>query len=206
MPTTPDLALHHHVFEIGDLSRPLLLLHGTGGDERDLLSLGRKVAPRAALLSPRGNVSENGALRFFKRFAEGVFDLDDVARRAGDLARWLAAARARYELAEPDALGFSNGANTAAAMLLARGHDAAPLRRVILLRAMVTVPTTPGVRLDGVSVLLISGTRDPIVPVENAKRLAAQMTAAGATVRHEILPAGHDLTPDDLRLARGFLE
>jgi phospholipase/carboxylesterase len=203
---TPNLSIHHHIFEPGDLARPLLLLHGTGGDERDLLSLGRKVAPGAALLSPRGNVSEHGALRFFKRFAEGVFDLDDVARRAADLARWLAAARTHYALAEPDALGFSNGANTAAAMLLSLGSAAAPLRRVVLLRAMVTLPTTPGVHLDGVSILLASGQRDPIVPIDNAKRLADQLQTAGATVRHEILTAAHDLTPDDLRLARDFLQ
>jgi phospholipase/carboxylesterase len=202
---TPDLALHHHVFEPGDPARPLLLLHGTGGDERDLLSLGRKVAPGAALLSPRGNVSENGALRFFKRFAEGVFDLDDVARRAADLARWLTAARTHYTLAEPDALGFSNGANTAAAMLLSLGSAAAPLRRVVLLRAMVTLPTAPGVRLDGVSILLASGQRDPIVPTDNARRLADQLRAAGAAVTQETLPTAHDLTPDDLRLAREFL-
>ena len=109
-----------HRFEPGaDPSRPpLLLLHGTGGDETDLVPLGREIAPGAALLSPRGNVLEGGMPRFFRRFREGLFDEDDVRRRAGELAHFVAEARRAYGLAQPLALGYSNGANIAAAVLL----------------------------------------------------------------------------------------
>lgn len=197
------LGLHEHVFEAGRTEGALLLLHGTGGDERDLLGLGRKVAPGAALLSPRGNVSEHGQNRFFRRFAEGVFDLEDLARRVRDLAAWLGAARERYGLRGGlNALGFSNGANTAAAMLLSHGRV---LGRAVLLRGMVTAEPAAGVDLTGVRVLLVSGERDPIIPVENAKRLAGQLRGAGAEVRHEVLAAGHELTGRDLELAAEFL-
>src|SRR6478735_1426976 len=109
-----------HAFEPGsDTARkPLLLLHGTGGNENDLLPLGRMVAPGAALLSPRGKVLENGMPRFFRRLAEGVFDEQDVRRRANELADFVTEARGRYDLPAPIAVGYSNGANIAAAVLL----------------------------------------------------------------------------------------
>src|SRR5450755_2067476 len=107
--TSPKLSFTHR-FEPGG-APPLLLLHGTGGDEDDLMPLGRMVAPGAALLSPRGKVFENGMPRFFRRLAEGVFDEDDVRRRAHELANFLEAARLHYGLATPIALGYSNGAN-----------------------------------------------------------------------------------------------
>ncbi|NGX98370.1 MAG: alpha/beta hydrolase, partial [Candidatus Afipia apatlaquensis] len=111
-----------HRFEPGDRleAPPLLLLHGTGGDENDLLPLGKTISPGSALLSPRGKVLEHGMPRFFRRLAEGVFDEDDVRRRADELADFVEAARARYGIAAPVALGYSNGANIAAAMLLLR--------------------------------------------------------------------------------------
>ena len=111
-----------HVFEPGSAParKPLLLLHGTGGDERDLLSLGRTVAPGASLLSPRGKVLEGAAPRFFRRLAEGVFDEEDLRRRTDELADFVLHARERHGLPAPIALGFSNGANIAAALLLQR--------------------------------------------------------------------------------------
>ena len=117
-------------------SRILLLLHGTGGDENDLIPLGQELDPNAALLSPRGRVSENGAPRFFRRFAEGVFDEEDVLRRANELADFVAAAAAEYAFAPERviAVGYSNGANIAAAMLLLRPEA---LEAAILFRAMV---------------------------------------------------------------------
>src|SRR5580700_10011226 len=124
-----------HRFEKGAEpdARPLLLLHGTGGDENDLVSLARMIAPTAPLLSPRGKVLENGMPRFFRRLAEGVFDEDDVRRRAQELAEFVEEARARYGISSPIALGYSNGANVAAAMLLIRPEA---LAGAILLRAM----------------------------------------------------------------------
>lgn len=200
-----DLSIHAHVFEPSEQpsDSALLLLHGTGGDESDLLPLGRRVAPGRSLLSPRGNVDEHGALRFFRRLAEGVFDLKDLASRVADLSKWLTTAKKRYEIQTLDALGFSNGANTIAALLLTHGPA---VRKAVLLRAMVTLPDPAKVDLAGVDILIVSGNRDPIIPAENATRLAGQLKFAGATVRHEILQAGHELTQDDIKLSTAFLK
>jgi phospholipase/carboxylesterase len=182
---------------------PILLLHGTGGDEAELLPMGRAVAPGAALLSPRGKVLENGMPRFFRRLAEGVFDEADLVRRTHELADFVAAARQAYGLQAPVAVGFSNGANIAAAMLLLRPGT---LAGAVLLRAMVPLAAPDAADLTGKSVLLLSGGGDPIVPAENAARLAGMLTRAGAVVRHETLPAGHGLSQEDLAIARDWLE
>ncbi|MBY0299596.1 MAG: alpha/beta hydrolase [Methylobacterium sp.] len=181
---------------------PLLLLHGTGGDETDLLPLGRMLAPGAALLSPRGPVLENGMPRFFRRLAEGVFDEADLRSRAADLAAFVEAARETYGLPAPLAVGFSNGANIAAAMLLL--HPGV-LAGALLIRAMVPLAEPPAADLAGRPVLILSGSLDPIVPAQNAARLAAQLGAAGAAVTHEVLPAGHGLTQADLARAQAWL-
>ncbi|MCJ2020268.1 alpha/beta hydrolase [Methylobacterium sp. E-065] len=192
-----------HRFEPGpDAAHPLLLLHGTGGNEADLVPLGRMLAPDAALLSPRGAVSENGMPRFFRRLAEGVFDEADLRRRTGDLAGFVAAARDRYGLGAPVALGFSNGANIAAALLMLQPET---LAGAVLIRPMVPFAEPPAADLAGRPVLILSGAMDPIVPVENARRLAAQLSAAGAQVEHRILPAGHGLSQADLDRAADWL-
>ncbi len=193
-----------HRFEPGTLPDrpPLLMLHGTGGDEGDLLPVGRAIAPGSALLSPRGKVLEHGMPRFFRRLAEGVFDEPDLVRRTHELADFVAEARAAYGLAEPVAVGFSNGANIAAAMLLLRPEA---LAGAVLLRAMVPFGSSAGTRHATKPVLLLSGADDPIVPADNAARLAALLAAAGAEVRHEILQAGHGLSQQDFVLARDWL-
>lgn len=198
-----DLSIHPYVFEPGS-SRTLVLLHGTGGNEHDLLPLGRKVLPGATVLSPRGNVLENGMPRFFKRYAEGIFDLEDVAFRAKELARWLRAAIAHHQIdaAQMSVLGYSNGANTAAAvMLLEPGliHDA------ILLRGMVTIQPTATTSPTQARTLLISGESDPIIPIENARRLAALLRDRGNHIDHQVLPTGHQLTHQDLALSSAWL-
>ncbi|MFN8723826.1 MAG: alpha/beta hydrolase [Rhodospirillales bacterium] len=182
---------------------PLLLLHGTGGDEDDLLPLGRMLAPGAALLSPRGKVSEGGMPRFFRRLAEGVFDHDDVRARADELADFVAAARAAHGLAAPVAVGFSNGANVAAAVMMRRPDTFAG---AVLLRAMVPLPEPAAGGLDGRRVLILSGSADPIVPAAYAAELAALLAAGGAAVDHRTLPTGHGLTQGDVALARTFLD
>ncbi|PXW53964.1 alpha/beta hydrolase [Methylobacterium sp. B4] len=193
-----------HRFEPGPdpAAPPLLLLHGTGGDEADLLPLGRALSPGSALLSPRGPVLENGMPRFFRRLAEGVFDEADVRRRAADLAAFVAQARVAYGLAAPVAVGFSNGANIAAATLLL--HPEA-LAGAVLLRAMVPLAEAPPADLVGRPVLLLSGAFDPIVPAENAERLAAGLERAGARVTHTVNPAGHGLSQADLSAAGPWL-
>jgi phospholipase/carboxylesterase len=193
-----------HRFEPGteDGCRPLLLLHGTGGDETDLLALGRALSPGSAFLSPRGQVLENGMPRFFRRLAEGVFDEADVVRRAGELAGFVAEAREAYGLAAPIALGFSNGANIAAATLLLHPDT---LAGAVLLRAMTPLASPPPVDLAGTPILMVSGLSDPIVPAADATRLADRFTRSGATVEHRTMPVGHALTQADITLASAWL-
>jgi phospholipase/carboxylesterase len=198
----PELSYVHRFEPGADPSRPpVLLLHGTGGDESDLLPLGREIAPGAALLSPRGNVLEGQMPRFFRRFREGLFDEDDVRRRAGELANFVAEARRAYGLAQPFALGYSNGANIAAAVLLL--HPKA-LAGAILLRATAPLAEPPKPDLSGVPVLILSGLNDPIAPQSTAEILAAALAAAGARVERDDLPAGHGLTQADVTRAKAF--
>jgi phospholipase/carboxylesterase len=169
----------------------------------DLLPLGREIAPGAALLSPRGNVLEGDMPRFFRRYREGSFDEDDVRRRANELADFVAEARRAYGIAAPVALGYSNGANLAAAVLLLRPST---LIGAILLRAMAPLADPPRPDLAGVPVLILSGLNDPIVPASSAKKLALSLSAAGARVAHETAPAGHGLTQADVVRARAFFK
>lgn len=181
---------------------PLLLLHGTGGDENDLLPLGRLVSPGSALLSPRGMVLEDGMPRFFHRLSEVVFDEDDLRRRTADLAFFVAEARAEHRLAAPIAVGFSNGANIAASLLML--HPGV-LGGAALLRAMAPFANAPDAAIPGTPVLLVSGMADPIVPAGNAARLASQLTQAGASVNHRTFPAGHRLSDTDVQAITAWL-
>jgi phospholipase/carboxylesterase len=204
MTTTTDLSFIHRFEPATEPGRPpLLLLHGTGGDETDLLPLGRMIAPASALLSPRGQVLENGAPRFFRRLREGVFDEADVVRRAHELADFVTEARAAYGLAALVAVGFSNGANIAAAV-----HQLRPeaLAGAALLRAMVPLAEPPPVDLTGKPVLILSGAMDPIVPADNAARLAAILMQAGAAVMHQTLPTGHGLSQADVTLTKTWID
>lgn len=195
-----------HRFEPGETENgpALLLLHGTGGSENDLIEIGRAVAPGAALLSPRGPVLENGMPRFFRRFAEGVFDVEDIKVRAGKLAEFVSEAAKEYGFDANNvwALGYSNGANIAAALLLLHPEVFAG---AVLLRAMVPLvpPKTPD--LQGVRVLLSEGTHDSIVPAENAEELAGLLRGAGAEVDLIWQAGGHGLTANDFAAARAFL-
>ena len=193
-----------HEFIPGSSSRTLLLLHGTGGNERDLIPLGRELDPNAALLSPRGKVLENGMPRFFRRLAEGVFDLEDLKYRANELADFVAAAVQHYGLTRDKlvAVGYSNGANIAASMLLLRPEA---LPTAILFRAMVplypeTQPTLPSVR-----VWIGAGTNDPIMPMSETNALAELLRNAGADVTIRYFQAGHELTMSDVESAREWL-
>jgi phospholipase/carboxylesterase len=193
-----ELSFIHRYEPATDPKRPpLLLLHGTGGDENDLLGLGRMISPGSALLSPRGKILENGMPRFFRRLAEGVFDEEDVRFRANELADFVAEARRAYGLEALVAVGFSNGANIAAAMLMLRPEA---LAGAALLRAMVPLSSAPQVDLAGKRVLMISGAMDPIIPADNSNRLAASLSGSGAEVQHQMLPTGHNLSQSDLSL------
>jgi predicted esterase len=185
-------------------ARTLLLLHGTGGNENDLLDLGRAVDPDAALLSPRGKVLENGAPRFFRRLAEGVFDEADVVARAKELARFIKGAVSEYQIDSGNlvALGYSNGANIAAAMMLL---GVAPFQRAILLRPMVPLSQVESPDLKDTQVLLAAGQLDPIAKPPTVKKLGELLRAAGAEVDLVVQPSGHELTADDVETAQKWL-
>lgn len=182
----------------------LLLLHGTGGNEDDLLELGRRISPEAALLSPRGKVLENGAPRFFRRLAEGVFDLEDVRLRAGELAAFVECTLQEYNVAKARvvAVGYSNGANIAGAtMLLHTGR----IHAAALIRAMVVLEPSPLPDLSGSAILISSGVLDPIVPDSHVTRLADIFRRAGASVDVKRQQASHGLVQSDIFDCRDWL-
>jgi phospholipase/carboxylesterase len=182
----------------------LLLLHGTGGDERDLLGLGPALSPGAGVLSPRGQVLERGMPRFFRRLAEGVFDLDDLRKRTDDLANFVTNAAAHYgfDVSRVIAAGFSNGANIAASLLLLRPEV---LAGAIMFRAMVPLVPDPLTPRAGRQALLSNGAADPLVSAAETDRLAALLTAAGVDVTVRVQRAGHELTQQDVTQAREWL-
>ena len=185
-----------HVLVRGASTFTLLLLHGTGGDEHQLVGLGRQLAPGATLLSPRGKELEGGvSLRFFRRLALGEFDIPDLLARTDELAGFVAAARTEYGLGDVVALGYSNGANIAASMLFRRPEA---LAGAALLRA--TLPFEPEAvpAVAGKRVLLATGTRDPYVPETASDRLAELLEGGGAEVTYLKSERGHDLAPEEL--------
>ena len=193
-----------HEFVPGSSERTLLLLHGTGGSEHDLIPLGRKLDPTAALLSPRGKVLENGMPRFFRRLAEGVFDLDDLKKRTHELADFVVAAARHYKLAPNHivAVGYSNGANIAASTLLLRPEI---LHAAILFRAMVPLVPDKLPDLSSARVWIGAGNEDPIIPASETHRLVELLRSAGADVTIRFLNAGHGLTNGEIEIARDWL-
>ncbi len=189
---TSDVGFVHR-YEPGASGVTLLLLHGTGGDENDLIPLGRAVAPGAALLSPRGQVLENGMPSFFRRLAMGVFDVEDLKRRTADLARFVGAAASHYgfDLRTTVALGYSNGANIGGSLLLS---EPGLIRAAALLHAMLPFRPEEPVGLAGTSVLITGGLDDPMIPRADTEELARILSESGAEVELELAPGGHQLT------------
>jgi predicted esterase len=200
-----DLGFVHRYVPAQEPGAPtLLLLHGTGGDENDLLPVGRMLDERAALLSPRGKVLEHGMPRFFRRLAEGVFDHEDLVNRTHELAKFVEAAVDEYGL-DPRllfAVGFSNGANIGASLLLLYPRL---LAGAVLLRAMVPFEPETLPDLSGTPVYLAAGRSDTLVPPENTERLAQLLREAGAEVTLDWQPGGHGIGPAEIRAARDWL-
>ena len=203
MASTPDFI---HRFVPGrDAPAPvLLLLHGTGGNESDLIPLGTSLREGAPLLSPRGRTLENGMPRFFRRLAEGVFDEEDLIKRTHELADFVASARLHYALQRRKlvAVGYSNGANIAASMLLLRPEV---LDGAVLFRAMVPLVPQRAEAITGMPVYLSGGRADPIIPPESTDRLARMLQVAGASVELAWSSAGHRLTTADVEGAKRWL-
>ena len=188
----------------GKGEQTLLLLHGTGGNEADLLSLGFAIAPDASLLSPRGRVLENGAPRFFRRLAEGVFDEEDVVERAHELAEFISSAARKYgfDLNALIVVGYSNGANIASAMMLLgalKAHGA------ILFRPMVPLSSPPQESLAGCEVLISGGRFDPIATPDQVNALADLLRERKARVEVRMQESSHQLTDRDVETARDWL-
>jgi len=194
-----------HEFVPGTSDRILLLLHGRGGNEHDLIPLGRELDPNAALLSPRGKILENGMPRFFRRLAEGVFDVEDLKQRTNELADFVAAAVWQYRLAADRvvAVGYSNGANIVTSMLLLRPEI---LRTAILFRTMVPLVPDNLPDLSSVRVWIGAGDQDPIIPASETQRLATLFRRGGADVTIRFAHATHGLTNDEVKMARLWLE
>lgn len=180
----------------------LFVFHGTGGDEDQFLTLGRELMPEATIVSPRGDVSEQGFARFFRRTAEGVYDMADLARASAKMAGFVAAHAAAARPSAVFGLGYSNGANILASTIFARPalFDAAVLMHPL-------IPFEPAVdgSLAGKRILITAGRRDPICPPNLTSRLESWLRAAGADVIVDWHDGAHEVRPDEIEAAKLFL-
>jgi predicted esterase len=197
MPTTTLDFTHRFVPAIRSGLPVLLLLHGTGGNEKDLMGIGHNLAPGAALLSPRGKVLENGMPRFFRRLSEGVFDIEDLKARALELADFVQSAQEQYRLGSVPmvAVGYSNGANIASGLILSRPDL---LAGCCLLRPMIPFHPDPLPVLDGKQIFISAGRRDSTMPQDEPEQLAELYRSCGATVSLQSHSAGHALISEDI--------
>jgi phospholipase/carboxylesterase len=180
----------------------LFLFHGTGGNENDLIGLGQQLMPGAHLIAPRGDVSEGGALRFFKRTGEGVYDMADLARATSKMSTFV---NERVDALKPSsvsALGYSNGANILASVLFANPGN---IDRAVLMHPLIPFVPQSQPALSGKRLLITAGRRDPIGPVPLTEKLAAYFTTQGAATSIHWHDGGHELRQDELTAARSFL-
>jgi len=198
------MTLEHKYVEGSPDAPLLLLLHGTGGSPDDLLGLARELSPDSAVLAPAGPVTEYGAARWFRRLAEGVFDHEDVVKRAHQLADFVVEAREKYGLGDRRlvAVGFSNGANIAAAVALLRPEV---VREAALFAAMSPVPAPPELDLSASRVFLANGERDPMAPLASTEELIGLLRERGADVVTQRHPGGHQITADGVRAAAKWI-
>ncbi|MDA8343856.1 MAG: alpha/beta hydrolase [Thermaerobacter sp.] len=194
----------HYRFVAGEGKDTLLLLHGTGGDESDLLQLGRALWPAANLLGVRGRVLEHGMPRFFRRLGPGVFDEADLTQRTHELADFIRAAADLHRLDSEriDAVGYSNGANIAASLLLL---EPGVLRRAVLFRAMLPLQPKTVPDLHGTAAFVAAGRGDPQIPAEGTQALVELLSASGAEVTVHWVDGGHGLSQEELPPVRAWL-
>ena len=194
-----------HVFHPGTANAPLCVtLHGTGADEHDPIGLGHALMPGSPILSPRGKVSENGMNRWFRRLSEGVFDIDDVIVRAGELAAFITDAKAHYDITGPVvAIGFSNGANIASATALL--HPTV-IQTVVGFSGMYPFgDRDPIGDVSGVSLFMANGSTDFMAPIDSVHRLESIASKHGASVTSFVRPGGHGITQEDVTEASQWL-
>lgn len=199
-----DLGFIHNFFPGVKKDKVLLLLHGTGGNEDDLLTIGQMLDQRATILAPRGKVLESGMPRYFRRLAEGVFDIEDLKFRTNELASFVQQASAKYkfELGSVIAVGYSNGANVAASVLLMRPGL---IERAILFRAMIPFVPDRVPNLSGTGVFLSGGRFDSMIPQNKTRELEELLVRSGANVRMNWEESSHSLTADDVEKAKAWL-
>ena len=190
-----------HYYQKGTAPRTLVLFHGTGGTEEDLVSIGHMLDPEAHILSLRGEVNENGMNRFFKRLAEGVFDEEDLTMRAKQILKEIEELLARYELRETalHSAGYSNGANMIAGMLYLYGDV---FQKSVLFHPMVPLKSGPAASLDMAEIFIGAGLNDPIVPYDNTTQLMQELTQQGAFVTMKTYEIGHRLTLEEVEDAK----
>ncbi|BCB03567.1 alpha/beta hydrolase [Bacillus sp. KH172YL63] len=195
-----------HIYKEGNKQLPtLLLLHGTGGDERDLLPLAQMIAPECAVLSVKGNVDENGMARFFARLREGVFDEEDLLFRTKELKEFIDDSSVQYGFDRENvvALGYSNGANIAASLMY---HEDASLKGGILFHAMVPRRGVDLPDLSKVSVFIGAGKKDPLIPPDETKELVKDLQNAGAPVTEYWTDGGHELRREEVEAAAQWFD
>ncbi len=202
--TTRDRDLYHHAYQAPQGDLPLVFaFHGTGGDERQFFGYLQERMPGAGLIAPRGDVSERGAARFFRRTGEGVYDMDDLARRTAQMAAFIAAHKAADPGREVLAMGYSNGANILASVMMARPDL---VDRAALLHPLIPWAPDPVPGLVGREVLIGAGRADPIGPWPGTERLIAWFRAQGAQVHEAIHDGGHELRPAELVAMHALFE
>ncbi|MBM7050085.1 MULTISPECIES: alpha/beta hydrolase [Rhizobium] len=192
-----------HRLKAGAPGKPILFtFHGTGGDENQFFDFGARMLPEATIVSPRGDVSEHGAARFFRRTGEGVYDMADLARATDKMAAYVSGLAAEYGASQVLGLGFSNGANILANVLIEHGDlfDAA-----VLMHPLIPFQPKDNARLEGRRVLITAGERDPISPAPVTKALADYFARQEAEVTLEWHPGGHDIRPNEIEAIRAFL-
>lgn len=199
-----SLDTYHHIASAPAPGAPLVFtFHGTGGDEHQFTGLIRQILPDAGVIAPRGDVSEHGANRFFRRTGEGVYDMDDLATRTENMTAFIRAHRQLHAGAPVYALGYSNGANILASVLF----DAPDLfDRVVLMHPLIPWEPKPNPALKSLSVLITAGRHDPICPLPQTEALARYLVGQGAQVDLQLHDGGHKIRQQELDVVDAFLK